>query len=80
MKTAVDYYIMYNIESRQPGVGYRYVSKQFKVGKPDLREEVEARLDYYCNEDDDSEILKKRGSKKKEKEEGKNMKYYEKGA
>ena len=56
VKAAVDYYIMYNIESRQPGVGYRYVSKQFGVGKPDLQEEVEARLDYYRYGNDESDV------------------------
>ena len=56
VKVVVDYYIMYNIELRQPGVGYRYVARQFRIGKPDLQEEVEARLDYYrngCDEDSD---------------------------
>ena len=27
VKATVDYYILYNIELRQPGVGYRYVSR-----------------------------------------------------
>ena len=56
VKAAVDYYILYNIEARQPGVGYRYVSKQFGVGKPDLQEGVEARLDYYRYGNDESDV------------------------
>ena len=70
VKAAVDYYIMYNIELRQPGVGYRYVARQFSIGKPDLQEGVETRLDYYRNgdNDEDSNIGEKNwGSKKKEK-------------
>ena len=61
VKAAVDHYIMYNIELRQPGVGYRYVTRQFRIGKPDLQEGVETRLDYYCNgdNDEDSDMLKK---------------------
>ena len=51
VKAAVDYYILYNIELRQPGVGYRYVSKRFRVGRPDLQEEVEARFDVYLDSD-----------------------------
>ena len=43
IKAAVDYYIMYNIELRQPAVSYKYVARRFRIGKPDLREEVEAR-------------------------------------
>ena len=42
IKAAVDYYILYNIELRQPAVSYKYVARRFKIGKPDLREEVEA--------------------------------------
>ena len=52
VKAAVDYYIMYNIELRQPGAGYRYVARQFRIGKPDLQEGVETRLDYYRNGND----------------------------
>ena len=52
MKAAVDYYILYNIELRQPGVGYKYVSKRFRVGRPDLQEEVMARFeDIYQDSD-----------------------------
>ena len=43
IKAAVDYYILYNIELRQPAVSYKYVARRFKIAKPDLREEVEAR-------------------------------------
>ena len=43
IKAAVDYYILYNIELRQPAVSYKYVARRFRIGKPDLREEVEAR-------------------------------------
>ena len=62
VKAAVDYYIMYNIELRQPGVGYRYVARQFRIRKPSLQEGVETRLDYYRNGDDDedSNMLKKK--------------------
>ena len=69
MKATVDYYILYNIELRQPRVGYRYVARRFRVGKLDLQEEVEACFDVYRNShDEDSEMYKKNlGSKKKEK-------------
>ena len=53
LKAAVNYYILYNIELRQPGVGYRYVSKRFRVGRPDLQEEVVARFDIYQDSDSD---------------------------
>ena len=43
LKAAVDYYILYNIELRQPAVSYKYVARRFRIGKPDLREDVEAR-------------------------------------
>ena len=57
VKAAVDYYILYNIELRQLGVGYRYVAKRFRVERPDLQEEVEARFDVYLNSDtEDSEM------------------------
>ena len=57
VKAAADYYILYSIELRQPGVGYRYVARRFKVGKLDLQEEVEARFDVYRNSDiEDSEM------------------------
>ena len=46
---------MYNIELRQPGVGYRYVARQFRIGKPDLQEGVETRLGYYRNGDDEED-------------------------
>ena len=56
----------------------RYVTRQFRIGKPDLQEQIEARLDYNRdgNDDEDSHMFKKKkkeerkgdwGSKKKEK-------------
>ena len=54
VKAAVDYYIMYNIEFRQPGVCYRYVARYFKIGKPDLQEGVEARR--HGDDDEDSNM------------------------
>ena len=52
IKAAVDYYILYNIELRQPAVSYKYVARRFRIGKPDLREEVEARQ----HDDEDSDV------------------------
>ena len=48
----------------------RYVASQFRIGKPDLQEEIEARLDYNRDGDDDEDsgMLKK---KKREREKGK---------
>ena len=45
----------------------RYVARQFRIGKPDLQEEIEARLDYNRDGDDDedSDMLKKKKKKKK---------------
>ena len=40
IKAAVDYYLMYNIQLRQPGVSYKYVAKRFKIEKPELKEEI----------------------------------------
>ena len=54
VKAAVDYYIMYNIELRWPGVCYRYVARQFRIGKPDLQEGVEAWG--HGNDDADSDM------------------------
>ena len=45
IKAIVDYYIAYNIHLRQPGVGYRYVARKFRVVRQDLQEGVEARFD-----------------------------------
>ena len=47
----------------------RYVARQFRIGKPDLQEQIEARLDYNRdgNDDEDSDMEKK---KRKEKEIG----------
>ena len=46
----------------------RYVARQFRIGKPDLQEEIEARLDYNRDGDDDedSDMLKKKDRKEKE--------------
>ena len=33
----------------------RYVARQFRIGKPDLQEEIEARLDYNRDGDDDED-------------------------
>ena len=52
LKAAIDYYIMYNIELRQPGVCYKNVVRQFRIGKPDLQEGVEARQ--HGDNDEDS--------------------------
>ena len=54
VKAAVDYYIMYNIELRRPGVSYRYVARQFRIGKPDLLEGVETRQ--HGNDDEDTNM------------------------
>ena len=54
IKVAVDYYIMYNVELRQPRVSYRYVARQFKIEKPDLLEGVEARR--HGDDDEDSNM------------------------
>ena len=45
IKAAVDYYLLYNIHLRQPGVSYKYVAKRFKVERPELKEEIGFRLD-----------------------------------
>ena len=54
VKAAVDYYIIHNIELRQPGVCYKNIARQFRVGKPDLREGVEIRQ--HGDNDEDSDI------------------------
>ena len=33
----------------------RYVARQFRIGKPDLQQEIEARLDYNRDGDDDED-------------------------
>ena len=55
VRAAVDYYIINNIQLRQPGVSYRYVARQFGIGRPSLQEGVEARLDHYHNSDDNED-------------------------
>ena len=52
--SSVDYYIMYNVELRQPGVGCRYVARQSRIGKPDLQEGVEIRR--HGDDDEDSDV------------------------
>ena len=54
----VDYYIIYNVELREPRVSYRHVARQFRIGKPDLQEGVEARR--HGGDDEDSNMQKKR--------------------
>ena len=56
---------MYNIELRRPGVSYRYVARQFRIGKPDLLEGVEARQ--HGDDDEDSDMLKKIGGVRRKK-------------
>ena len=36
VKEAVDYYMIHNVELRRPGVCYKSVTRQFRIGKPDL--------------------------------------------
>ena len=43
MEEAVDYYMIHNVELRQPGVCYKSVAGHFRIGKPDLQEGVETR-------------------------------------
>ena len=42
-KEAVDYYMIHNVKFRQPGVCYKSVARQFRIGKPDLQEGVRIR-------------------------------------
>ena len=53
ISVAVDYYIAYNIHLRQPKVGYRSVTREFRVVRQDLQEGVEARFDAYKDDDED---------------------------
>ena len=55
VRAAVDYFIINNIQLRQPGVSYRNVAKQFRIGKPSLQEGVEIYLDYCRNGDEDTD-------------------------
>ena len=57
---AVDYYMIHNVKLRQPGVGYKIVVRQFRIGKPNLQEGVEIRRHGDDNEDSDSDICKKK--------------------
>ena len=36
VEEAVNYYIIHNVQLRQPGVCYKSVARQFRIGKPDL--------------------------------------------
>ena len=64
MEEAVDYYMIHNVRLRQPGVCYRSVARQFRIGKPDLQEGVETRQ--HGENDEDSGMEKKNwGSKRK---------------
>ena len=54
VKKAVDYYMIHNVELRQPGVCYKNVARQFRIGKPDLQEGVEIRR--YGDYDEDSDV------------------------
>ena len=53
VKKAVDYYMIHNVELRQPGVCYKNVARQFRIGKPDLQEGVEIRRHGDYDEDSD---------------------------
>ena len=54
VEEAVEYYMIHNVKLRQPGVCYRSVARQFRIGKPDLQEGVEIRR--YGNDDEDSDV------------------------
>ena len=54
VRMAVNYYIIYNVELKEPGVSYRNVARQFRIGKPDLQEGVEAQR--HGDDDEDPDI------------------------
>ena len=54
MKEAVDYYMIHNVGLRWPGVCYKSVARQFRIGKPDLQEGVEIR--HHGDDDEDSNM------------------------
>ena len=54
VKEAVDYYMIHNVELRQPGVCYKSVARQFRIGKPDLQEGVGIRR--HGDNDEDSDV------------------------
>ena len=54
VEEAVGYYMIHNVKLRQPGVCYRSVTRQFRIGKPDLREGVEIRR--HGDDDEDSDV------------------------
>ena len=55
VREAVDYYIVNNIQLRQPGTSYRNVARQFGIGRPSLQEGVEIYLDYCRNSNSDED-------------------------
>ena len=55
VREAVDYYIVNNIQLRQPGISYRNVARQFGIGRPSLQEGVEIYLDYCRNSNSDED-------------------------
>ena len=55
VRSAVDYYIINNIQLRQPGISYRNVARQFGIGRPSLQEGVEIYLDYCRNSNSDED-------------------------
>ena len=58
VEEAVGYYMIHNVKLRQPGVCYRSVARQFRIGKPDLQRGVEIRR--HGNDDEDSNACKKK--------------------
>ena len=54
VEKAVKYYMIHNVKLRQPGVCYRSVARQFRIGKPDLQGGVEIRR--HGNDDEDSDV------------------------
>ena len=57
VEEAVEYYMIHNVKLRQPGVCYRSVARQFRIGKPDLQEGVKIRQ--HGDDDEDSDVVKK---------------------
>ena len=54
VEEAVGYYMIHNVKLKQPGVCYRSVARQFRIGKPDLREGVE--IWRHGDDDEDSDV------------------------
>ena len=63
VEEAVGYYMIHNVKLKQPGVCYRSVARQFRIGKPDLREGVEI----WRHGDDDEDSEKKNCGRRKVK-------------